>query len=334
NIGDFLEKAKNLSKEKNKKLKIIFMGTPDIAIPFLQHLIFFENVIGVFTAPDMPAGRHMKIRESSIKKMAKMYGLNVFQPYSLKDEKVTRTIKALKPDLIVVVAYGYIIPEEIINIPTYKVINIHFSLLPKYRGAAPINWALMNGEMETGVSSFFMTKKLDAGDIIYQKKIKIFDEYNSETLSAKLVYLGLEVLNETIGLIQNFNFVPQKQNQEEVSVAPKLKKIDGKVDWNSKNTDIYNRIRGLVKWPGSYSGIYSGEELKILKLFDPKLQYIEESGNIPGEILDICKERGLLIKCGHGAIWIQRIQLDGHKIIHGYDFFIGRKIQKGDILES
>jgi methionyl-tRNA formyltransferase len=319
---------------KIKKLRIIFMGTPDIAVPFLETLVEKEKVIGVFTAPDMPAGRYMKVKESAVKQKAKELGLRIFQPNSLKDAKISNILHKLKPDLILIVAYGYLIPEEIINIPKYKSINIHFSLLPKYRGAAPINWALIKGEKETGVSSFFLTKKLDDGDIIVQKSIEILDDFNSEILAKKLTELGQNVLENTLKTLRLENFSITKQNESLVSFAPKLKKLDGKINWNSTSSEIYNKIRGLVNWPGAYSHIDTGDSLRIIKLYGPKIQFIEESGNLPGEILDICKERGLLIKCGYGAIWIQKVQLDGHKIIHGYEFFLGRKIQKGDVLES
>lgn len=332
NFSNVFSKLKNIKNTFNKKkLKIIFMGTPPIAVPFLEKLYRDENVLAVFTAPDKPMGRHMQLKESDVKIKAKELGIKIFQPKSLKDDEVKKIIENLTPDLILIVAYGYIIPENIINIPKFNAINIHFSLLPKYRGAAPINWAIINGETETGVSSFFITKNLDDGDIISQKSIKLEND-NSLILADKLVKLGLNVLEDTINILKSRNIVRFKQDNTLATFAPKLKKSDGLVNWKLTSHEVYNKMKGLSIWPGSYSYIDTGDKLKMIKLYDPILQYIEESGNLPGEILDISRERGILIKCGFGALWIQKVQLEGQKIISGYDFMLGRKLNKGDVL--
>jgi methionyl-tRNA formyltransferase len=332
-----LKKTINFLNPKKSKLRIIFMGTPEVAVPFLKKIIEIENVVAVFTSPDLPAGRHMKIKESPIKIEAKKNNIKTFQPNYLKDEKIIKQIQSLQPDLIITVAYGYKIPDVIINIPTFKSINIHFSLLPKYRGAAPVNWAIINGEKETGVSSFYLCDKMDAGDLIYQKQIPITDEDTSETLMSKLIDVGLQTMEETISGIKNKTLASSKQNEIsniKTKIAPKLKKLDGKINWSLSNTEIINKMRGLVSWPGAYTHLDSIDNLLLIKLFEPKIHYLEEEGNIPGEVLNISKDRGILVKCGSGAIWIKKVQLEGHKIVSGYEFYVGRKIQKGDIFES
>ena len=339
---DFLTpKSLNLGLKK-PKLRVIFMGTPEVAVPFLQKIIEMENVVAVFTSPDLPAGRHMKVKESPIKIESAKNDIKVLQPNYLQDEKICKQIQALKPDLIITVAYGYKIPDIIINMPTFKSINIHFSLLPKYRGAAPVNWAIINGEKETGVSSFYLSSKMDAGDLICQKKIPITDDDTSEILMAKLIDLGLEILDETVTSIKTKTVSASKQDETAIILtkktsvfnAPKLKKSDGKINWSLSNIEIFNRMRGLVSWPGAYTHIDSADNLLLLKMFEPKIHFSEEEGNIPGEILNISKERGILVKCGSGAIWIKKVQLEGHKVVSGYEFYVGRKIQKGDIFAN
>lgn len=320
-------------QNSEKKLRVIFMGTPDIAVPFLEELAQKEKVIAVFTAPDLPAGRGMKIKESSVKILAKKYNLRVLQPNSLNEEQIFKQIKNLNPDLIICVAFGYKIPENIINLPIYNSINIHFSLLPKYRGAAPINWAIIKGDKETGVTSFYLAKKMDAGDIIDQIKVEIKDTDDADSLAKKLTEAGVALLNSTLDKIKNKTVLPIPQ-ESNFSIAPKLKKIDGKIDWNMTSLKIYDKMRGLVSWPGGHTFIDTADSKRLVKLFEPKLQFIEEEGSMPGEILNICKDRGILIKCGHGAIWIKKVQLEGHKKVSGYEFYLGRKIQKGDIFES
>ncbi|MFC1485042.1 methionyl-tRNA formyltransferase [bacterium] len=325
---------KNSIFRKNNKLRVIFMGSPNASVPFLQRLIRNENVIAVFTAPDLPAGRHMKIRQTAVKATALENDLMIFQPNSLKDEKIEKQIRRLSPDIIIVVAYGHKIPDSILDIPRYKSINIHFSLLPKYRGAAPIQWALVNGEKETGVTSFYLCNRMDAGDIIYQEKMQINDSDNSEKLLEKLLKLGFGVLDKTLDLIREQKVEAIKQDNSQATLAPKMKKKDGQIDWGMTSQEILNRMKAFHPWPGSYTYLTGAEKSYMVKLFQPKIRYIEEEGNLPGEVLAISKTRGLLLKCGHGALWIKKAQMEGHKVVTGYEFFVGRKIQKGDIFES
>ena len=315
-------------------LNILFMGTPLSSVPFLAYLIKHEHVVGVFTAPDLPAGRHMKIKISPVKQEALSHNIPVFQPNNLSHKTVIRQIQTLKPDLIVVVAYGYKIPKEILEISSFSPLNIHFSLLPKFRGAAPINWAIISGAKITGVSSFCINNRMDSGDILCQKSMTILEDDNAEILSQRLWPLGIEVLIETLQQIKNKTVIPVTQNETQSTKAPKLKKSDGKIDWSMTNIDICNRIKGLYPWPGSYTYLDTGDTLKMVKIFDPKTHYLEEEGSLPGEVLRISKNRGLLVKCLHNAIWIKRIQLEGHRIVTGYEFYVGRRIQKGDVFTS
>ncbi|MFC1512610.1 methionyl-tRNA formyltransferase [bacterium] len=316
---------------KKKKLNIVFMGTSLCACPFLEHIIKNEKLLAVFTAPDEHAGRHMKIQLPPVKKISLDHECKVIQAHNLKNIEVIQSVKDLNPDLLIVISYGYKIPSEILEIPGLGSINIHFSLLPKYRGAAPVNWALANGEIETGVTSFFLNDKMDSGDIICQKKININNEDNAVTLMDKLVILGVDVLKETIELIKSGKILAKSQDLNKVTHAPKLRKKDGLINWNETNIEIVNRIRAFYPWPGSYTYIKDHDSLVLTKLFDPEIEENGACAGKQGEILDISREKGMQVCCGRGLIWIGEMQLAAHKRMKPYDLYIGRKIKKGDI---
>jgi methionyl-tRNA formyltransferase len=313
-----------------ERLKVIFMGTPLCACPFLKFLIEKENVVGVFSGPDTKAGRNMKAHIPEVKELAIDNSINVLQPERLNDPVVIDKIKKMDPDLILVVAYGYKIPNEILSIPKFGSINIHFSLLPKYRGASPVSWAIINGEKNTGVTSFFISEKMDAGDIISQKEIKIYENDNAQTLMNKLIDLGIEVLDETINLIKTNKIKSRTQDVSLISYAPKLNKDLGKINWKNENFKIHNIIRGLFPWPGTYTFFKKDKELLIVKLFDSELSDIKSS-ETPGAIIDISKTKGILVSCGEKTLWIKNVQLAGNRKISGYDLYVGRKIKVGDV---
>ncbi|MCP4481887.1 MAG: methionyl-tRNA formyltransferase [bacterium] len=332
-MKNIVEKILKKFNKNNKKLRVIFMGTPAVSVPFLEYLIENVNVVAVFTAADLPAGRKLKMRASAVKIAAGSYSLKIFQPNSLKSVNIVKQVERLKPDLIITVAYGHKVPDNIIEIPRYKTINIHFSLLPKYRGAAPVNWVIVNGDKKTGVTCFYLSSRMDAGDIIDAKEIEIKDSDNAETLLQKLSVLGVDVLKDSLLKIKDPNFKPLSQDENQVTDAPKLKKKNGVIKWNQTSVEVYNKIRGFYPWPSSFTYLDTADSLKIVKLFSPKIKYVEEEGNVPGEVLGISKKKGILVKCGHGAIWIKDVQLEGHKIVSGYEFHLGRRINQGDIFE-
>lgn len=315
------------------KLKTIFMGTPDTACPFLEYLICQEDVVGVFSAEDTPAGRHMQIKIPPVKELALKHNIPVFQPHSFCDPNIVDELKKIDPDIIVVVAYGHKIPAEILSLPKYGCINIHFSLLPKYRGAAPVAWSIAYGEKETGVSSFFLSEKLDAGDIIAQQSIPINDTDNAELLLYRLIPVGINVLKESLALIRMGNPPRIKQAALHSSNAPKLRKVDAHINWNESNYEIHNKLRAFFPWPGAYTFLIQKNQEIMFKLFDSALGTDESLGKI-GEIIEVNKDKGVLVQCGKGSIWFHSLQMANHKKLTAYELVVGHKLKKGDVFES
>ena len=239
------------------------MGTPQFAVPCLKTLIDSRHeVIGVFTQPDRPSGRGQKINVTPIKEKALKYNISIFQPGTLKDIEVIKNIERLNPDIIAVVAYGQILPEEILQIPKYGCVNVHASLLPKYRGAGPINWVIINGEKKTGITTMYMDAGLDTGDILLKEEIKIGEDETAGELHDRLMNLGAKILDETIELIEAGKIQPIPQNHNEASYAPMLTKKLGKIDWSKSAEEIKNLIRGTTPWPTSYT-TYDGKIMKV-----------------------------------------------------------------------
>ncbi len=308
-------------------MKIIFMGTPDFAVPTLKKLIDCgHNILGIFTQPDKPVGRSQhKLTFSPVKFCALESNIKVYQPKTLKDNEVIGTIKALNPDVIVVVAYGKILPKEILNIPKYGCINVHGSLLPKYRGAAPIQWSIINGEKITGVTTMFMDEGLDTGDILLRKEVEILDEDNSESLFKKMSHIGADLLIETIRLLESGSINGIRQDESLASYTGIIKKSDGKIDWNKSSKDIFNLIRGMNPWPVAYTYI---KKNKLLKVYRARVSNIPS--NVPGEILSI---NPLVISCGGGtSIELVEVQLEGKKRISAEEFIRGHRISKNEFL--
>ncbi|MDK2806948.1 MAG: methionyl-tRNA formyltransferase, partial [Thermoanaerobacterium sp.] len=311
-------------KKKNWRLSdlnIVFMGTPEFAVPSLEKLIEFgHNVMLVITQPDKPRGRGKKISYSPVKECAIKNNIDVFQPPKLKNNKeVFDKLRKLNPDLIVVAAYGKILPEEILQIPRYGCINVHASLLPKYRGAAPINWAVINGEKETGITIMYMEKGLDTGDILLQKSIPILEEDNSETVHDKLAVLGGNALIEAINKMVDGALKPVKQDDSKATYAPILEKSIGLIDWQKSAVEIKNLVRGLRPWPVAYT-YYKGNMLKIWAAE----VYSYEGKEKPGTI--ITTGSALIVKCGKDALKILEIQSEGKRRMTVEEFLRGHTI--------
>ncbi|QSZ26673.1 methionyl-tRNA formyltransferase [Aceticella autotrophica] len=310
-------------------MKVVFMGTPEFAVPSLKKILEAGyDVLAVVTQPDKPKGRGKKIIFPPVKQFALENNIKVLQPDKLKDNiDFVDKLKDLSPDFIIVVAYGKILTEAILNLPSYGCINVHASLLPKYRGAAPINWAIIKGEKETGITTMYMDKGLDTGNMLLKKSIPIFDDDDAETIHDKLAILGGDVLIETIDKLIKGLLKPVKQKDEEASYAPILNKSMGLIDWSKNAVDIRNKIRGMCPWPGCYT-FYEGLMLKIWKA-DVK---IDDSNNESGKILKSDNE--LIIKCGCDALKILEIQSEGTRKMSIEEYLRGHNITKGTVLKG
>ncbi len=303
-------------------MNIVFMGTPEFAVPCLKALIESDNKIsGVFTQPDKPKGRGHKVLPPPVKELALKYDIPVFQPQSLKDEEVYKTLTTLSPDVIIVVAYGKILPEEILSLPKYGCINIHASLLPKYRGAGPIQWSVLNGETETGVTSMYMEKGLDTGDMLIRESIPIGENETASELHDRLSILGAKVLIKTLDEIKNGTLKRTKQDDEHSSYAPMLTKELSKLDFTLPAKQVHNKIRGLSEWPCAKITLL-GKTLKVYKS-----EIASNFSGSPGELL--C-EKTFVVGCSDNtAIRFMEVQYEGSKRMAAQDFLRGHPLTKG-----
>lgn len=308
-------------------MKTLFMGTPDFALDTLKYLYENTELLAVFTKVDKVNGRGNKITFSPVKQFALDNGIDVIQPKSLRVDETYNLIKEYNPDLIVVVAYGMIIPKNIIDIPKFGIINVHSSLLPKYRGAAPIHAAIINGDDKTGVSIMYISEGLDEGDVILTKETPIYLEDNLGTLHDRLKVLGAEGVKETIKLIEENKVIRHPQDNSLATFVKPIKKEETKIDFNDKSINIFNKIRGMNPFPVAYTTLND----KVLKLYDS--MYVEYIGDeIPGTVIYLGKE-GIKVKTSDGAIFIKELKLEGKKKQKATDFINGRQINLNDILK-
>ncbi len=307
-------------------MRVVFMGTPDFAVPCLEKLIEYGcEVVGVFTQPDKPVGRKRVITPSAVKVCALKHGIDVYQPEKMRDGVAFEIINGLKPDIIVVVAYGKILPKEILESAPLGCINIHGSLLPKLRGAAPIQWSVINGDEYSGVTSMMMNEGLDTGDMLVERRVKIEFEETSGELYDRLSFVGAEVLEETLKKLEDGTLVRTPQNDEESTYAPLLNKEISNIDWNESALAVYNKIRGLNPWPVAVTYI-DGIKYKVYES-----EYVENVKGQPGEIVD--NKKKLLIACGDGnGVSIKTIQPDGKKQMDIVSFLAGNKLETGKII--
>lgn len=290
-----------------EKLKIVYMGTPDFSVGPLINLIENYDVIGIVTQPDKEVGRKKEIKFSPVKEVALENNIKLFQPVKIKEEY--KDILDLNPDIIITCAYGQIIPKEVLDYPKYKCINIHASLLPKLRGGAPIHKAIIDGYDKTGVTIMYMDEKMDSGDILYQKEIKIEDDDNAGTLFDKLSTLGSQMIIEFLPKLISNDFTRIKQKEEEVTFAYNITREEEKIDFNKKTRDVYNQIRGLYPWPVSYTTL----DDKKVKIYESKIGTSSKNGRI-GEIIEINKD-SIGVKTLDGEILITKLQFEGKKMI-------------------
>lgn len=303
-------------------MKIVFMGTPEFAVPSLKALIENFDVVAVFTQPDRPKGRGKKVAISPIKEVALEHDIKTFQPVRLRKEtEIIEELKNMEPDFIIVVAYGQILSKEVLDIPKYACINLHASLLPKYRGAAPLNWAIVNGEKESGNTSMLMDVGLDTGDMLLTQKVTITDEMTAGELHDSLMGIGGDLLIRTIKGFVNNEITPIKQEDELSCYAPMLDKKLAKIDWKKSSQEIKNTIRGLNPWPVAYT-VYKEKNMKI---------YLAEvsgkdSTNPPGTVLSVA-DTGVEVACGKGTLIIKKIQFPGKKVLEIKDYLRGNTIE-------
>lgn len=309
-------------------MNIIFAGTPEFSVPALEKLHEAgHNIDLVITQQDRRKGRGKKLQPTPVKEKALELGLEVFQPSNINSKESLDYIKSFNPDVIVVIAYGQIFKEEVLNLPKYGCINIHASLLPKYRGAAPINWVLINGEDETGVTIMQMEKGLDTGDMYYKKKIAIKNTDDSEDIHDKLSSLGAEAIVESLEDIISGKLKGEKQDDSKSSYSPMIYKETGHIDWNKNAEDIYNLIRGVKPWPGAFS-IYEDENMKI-----HDVEILEEkSNNNPGEIIQV-SDSGVKVSSKDKMILIKELQFPNKRRMKVEEYILGNKIEEGIILK-
>jgi methionyl-tRNA formyltransferase len=311
-------------------MNLVFCGTPDFAVPSLERLIAEKFAIDlVVTNPDEPSGRGYELKPPPVKTAALRAGLQIYQPAKLKDPVTVEFLSRVRPDAIIVVAYGHILPPWMIDLPRLGCINVHASLLPKYRGAAPIQWSLIRGETVTGVTTMRIDAGLDTGDIFLKREEHILDGDTTETLGARLSVAGADLLIATLRRLEQGDLHPQPQDRAQATLAPILKKEDGRIDWNLPASDIWNRVRGLRPWPGAYTR-FRGKNLHIWAAAKPSHGETPAAGS--GTL--VVDRHTLRIACGQGTILeVTEVQLEGRKRLAARDFLNGMKVQAGEKVE-
>ncbi|MGE5632900.1 MAG: methionyl-tRNA formyltransferase [Caulobacteraceae bacterium] len=309
-------------------MKIIFMGTPDFAVPCLKVLLDNKyDVIAVITQPDRAKGRGNKLTAPPVKSIALENSIEVYQPEKIKTPEFVKILKGLKPDVIIVVAFGQILSQEILDIPPLGCINVHASLLPEYRGAAPINWCIINGEKKTGITAMYMDKGLDTGDIIIKRETEIKPDETAGELHDRMSELGAAVLLETMKLVEEGKVPRTPQDNEKATFAPIMTKALGKIDWTKDVDTVRNLIRGTYPWPGAFSS-YNGRTFKIFSAETVENSVINEK---PGCIASV-EGDSFTVSCGRGSLRIKEIQFENEKRMSVEAYLRGHSIDRGNVL--
>jgi len=334
------------NKWREGAVKIVFMGTPEFAVPTLERLLASQRhrVEAVVTQPDKPAGRGKKLQPPPVKEVALAHGLPVLQPEKIRGMNFDNVLRPFSPDIIVVVAYGKILPPEILQLPPFGCVNLHASLLPKYRGAAPIQWAIINGEKVSGVTIMQLDEGMDTGNIIATEEVEILDDDDAVSLSNMLSVVGAELMVKTLDQIEESGKIESTpQNHEQATYAPMLKKSDGLIPWERRTDEIYCRVRGLLPWPTAFSFLH-GKMWKFLKVEpvsevdslylrmqlskDPK--YRPE----PGLVTSVVRGKGFTVATGDGAILVRQVQPEAKAVMDASAAVNGRLVQVGDLFVS
>ena len=311
-------------------LRIIFMGTPPLAATVLEALLHEKgfNIIAAVTQPDQPKGRDLKLQPSAVRDLALKNNLPVLQPERAREPQFIEQVRALAPDLIVVAAYGHILPQALLDVPKFGCLNVHTSLLPKYRGAAPIQWAMLNGDSETGVTIMKMDAGLDTGGIVSEERTIITDNDTGATLHDRLAQLGAALLVRTIPDYVSGKIAPRPQPAEGVTYARKIQKEDGRINWSQPARVLWNRVRGLTPWPGTFTLVRRKQGTVLLKVL--RAETDERTGE-PGRVLS-ADEKGVVVACGEGALRCLELQREGGKRLGAQQFLAGFSLTPGDRL--
>jgi methionyl-tRNA formyltransferase len=314
------------------RLRLVFLGTPDLAATCLARLLQVPDfeVLAAVSQPDRPQGRGLHLHPTPVKLTALNAGLTVLQPLKASDPEFLQTLRRLQPDLIAVAAYGQILPRELLDLPRHGCLNVHTSLLPRYRGAAPIQWAILNGDPETGVTIMRIVPALDAGDILSQAGTVITDQDDARTLHDRLAQLGADLLVRTIPDYVNGLIQPKPQPAEGVVHARKITREDGRVDWTRPAVAIWNQVRGLTPWPGAFTHLPAPPPPTLLKLW--KARPDVTSGQ-PGTVLQADKD-GLVVACGVGSLRLLEVQTEGKRRLTAQEFLAGHPLTPGCLLPS
>lgn len=307
-------------------MRVVFMGSPDFALPCLDKLLQSPyQVTAVVTQPDRPKGRGKKLTFTPVKEKALEKGIPVLQPEKINNPEFIEKLKTMAPDVFVVVAFGQILKQELLNLPALGCINVHASLLPKYRGAAPIHWAIINGEKETGVTTMFMDQGMDTGDMILKKRIPIGEEDTTGLIHDKLAEAGGELLIETLELLLNKKVPRETQDHELATYAPILTREHELIDWTKTDREVHNLVRGMNPWPGAYTTF----ENKIVKIWEAKvIEDVSEEAK-PGTVLSVVNGEGICVKCGQGALLVSLLQPQGKQAMAGDAWARGARLKKG-----
>ena len=304
-----------------KDMRIVFMGTPDFAAAILQRLIDTgRNVVGVFSQPDKPVGRKQIITPTATKVVAMEHNIPVFQPAKLRDGEALKIMQELKPDLTVVAAYGKILPKDILDVAPLGNVNVHGSLLPEYRGSAPIQWSVINGDTVIGITTMFMAEGMDTGDMIMKFELPIGEDETAGELFDRMAELGAESIEKTLELFDNGEVKAEPQNEEEATYAPMLKKEMGEIDFGKTAEEIHNLVRGLNPWPMAYT-FFDGKSVKI-----HEAKEVEGFSGTEGTLLD---EKRFVVGTKNGAVEFITVQPEGKNKMSGADFIRGRRLEKG-----
>lgn len=305
-------------------MRVVFMGTPDFAVPCLEALVNAGyEVIGAFTQPDKPKGRGYALAPPPVKVTALEHNIPVYQPKTLRDGEALKILKELSPECIVVVAYGKILPKDILELPKYGCINVHASLLPKYRGAAPIQWSVLNGESETGVTAMYMDEGLDTGDMIMKRSCEIGENETAGELHDKLSALGAQLIVEALKALENGRAKREKQDDSQSCYSPMLDKSLCQIDWSKSAQQVHNKVRGLSPWPVATSSI-NGKKVKVHQT------RLSNDNGAAGEIISLSP---LTVACGSGSVIINELQLEGKKRMDSQSFLNGHKLNIGEKFE-
>ncbi|MBS1259271.1 MAG: Methionyl-tRNA formyltransferase [Candidatus Scalindua arabica] len=310
-------------------MNVVFMGTPEFAVPSLKCISESKhNILAVVTQTDKPKGRKGKPCAPPVKSVAIDAGYQIIQPDNINDEHVLEKLKELNPDVIVVVAFGQKISDRILDLPKHKCVNIHASLLPKYRGAAPINWAIVNGETETGITTIIMSEKMDAGEMIDQKSVAIDPEETAGELGNRLSRLGAETLLESLMQIETGSVKYTQQDEELVSLAPKIKKEDGLINWNQGEKEIHDFVRGMNPRPSAYTSLIRNNSKERIIILKTERDNSPDAGtvNVPGTIMDI-SNRGIKTAAKNGSIWVTEVKPEGKRMMSASAFSRGHDLK-------